>query len=82
MQAYWFADGDSYDGIEVTERPDWAFCLDGDTPLVARTDAKGNKWYFLDSNERGVSDAFGAAHGRAPQGRLGRRLLRSGLSPR
>ena len=60
VQAYWFADGDSYDGIEVTERPDWAFCLEGSTPLVARTDANGNKWYFLDSNERGVSDAFGA----------------------
>jgi hypothetical protein len=58
VQAYWFADGDSYDGLEVTKRMDWAFCLSGDTPLVARTDAQGVKWYFLDSNERGVRDAF------------------------
>ncbi len=58
VQAYWFADGDSYDGLEVTKRMDWAFCESGTTPLVARTDARGVKWYFLDSNERAVRQAF------------------------
>ena len=42
VQAYWFADGDSYDGLEVTKRMDWAFCETGDTPIVARTDATGS----------------------------------------
>ena len=61
VQAYWFADGDSYDGIEVTERPDWAFCLEGSTPLVARTD-RGRQQVVLPrlQRARGVSDAFGA----------------------
>ncbi len=58
VQAYWFANGNSYDGLEVTKRMDWAFCLSGSTPLVARTDARGVKWYFLDSNEQGVRQAF------------------------
>jgi hypothetical protein len=58
VQAYWFADGDSFDGLEVTKRMDWAFCTSGTTPLVARTDSHGVKWYFLDSNERAVRQAF------------------------
>jgi hypothetical protein len=57
VQAYWFTTGDSYDGMEVERRPDWAFCLDGAQPLLARTVA-GDPWYFLDANEKGVRAAF------------------------
>jgi hypothetical protein len=58
VQAYWFADGGTYDGLEVTKRSDWAYCQQGSTPYVARTDPNGAKWYFLDSNERGVHTEF------------------------
>ena len=60
FQAYWFSAGDSYDGLEIPKRIDWAFCLQGSTPLVARTDARGNAWHFVDGNERGVQDALAA----------------------
>lgn len=60
VQAYWFTTGDSYDGMEVPERLEWAFCLQGRSPLVARTDGRGNPWYFLDANERPVRDLFAA----------------------
>ncbi|MGZ4803686.1 MAG: hypothetical protein ACXV9P_13855 [Acidimicrobiia bacterium] len=60
VQAYWFAEGDTYDGLEITKRSDWAFCATGSTPFVARTDANGKKWYFLDANERAVRAAFAA----------------------
>lgn len=60
FQAYWFAGGNSYDGLEIPKRMDWALCLNGATPLVARTDSAGNPWYFLDGNERAARDAFDA----------------------
>jgi hypothetical protein len=57
VQAYWFTTGSSYDGMEVERRADWAFCLDGAQPLVARTVA-GDPWFFLDANEKAVRTAF------------------------
>jgi hypothetical protein len=58
IQMYWFSTGTSYDGLEIPKRQDWAFCLQGAQPLLARTDSAHNPWVYVDGNERGVQQAF------------------------
>jgi hypothetical protein len=56
VQAYWSPTDKAYDGIDLRQHEEWAFCMDGDTPLKGA--AGGKAWYFLDANETGFRNAF------------------------
>jgi hypothetical protein len=57
VQSYWDPAGSSYDGLDIGQHMDWAFCKAGSTPLVGRVQG-GHKWYYLDTNEKAVRDYF------------------------
>ena len=52
QQTYWFPQNRSYQGLNMSRHPDWAFCSDGDQPTTASRD--GQPWVFLDMNEKRV----------------------------
>jgi hypothetical protein len=57
VQYYWAPDDASYEGVNLADHPDWAFCRSGSTPLLGRVTNQGGhqqKWYFIDSNEDGA----------------------------
>ncbi len=58
VQMYWFSTGSSYEGREIPKRADLAVCLDGDHPLIARTDVRHQPWVYVDGNEREVQLLF------------------------
>lgn len=57
VQFYWAPDNVEYEGIDLREHPDWAFCRRGTRGSIGRTtDGGATKWYFLDTNEQAVRD--------------------------
>lgn len=55
QQTYWAPLRRQYQGFRIGSNEDWAYCLDGDTPL--EVPGKGNEqWVFIDLNERKVQD--------------------------
>lgn len=57
VQFYWAPGDAEYEGIDLREHPDWAFCRRGATRSLGRTtDGLATKWYFLDLNEDEVRD--------------------------
>ena len=58
VQTYWYPITRPFDGLDVKNHPDFAFCRDGATPVVGRTDATGAPWWFLDMNEEAVRAHF------------------------
>jgi hypothetical protein len=52
QQTYWFPQDRGHQGLNMARHPDWAFCEDGDQPLVAQRNDEN--WVFLDMNEQGV----------------------------
>lgn len=59
QQTYWFPLGRRYQGLRIDRHPEWAFCLDGDTPLTVRR-RDGRDWWYLDMNERAVQEHLAA----------------------
>ena len=58
VQSYWFPKGKTYDGLDISAHPDWAFCSTGSTPTAGRTTGSGTVWWFLDMNEQPVHQYF------------------------
>jgi hypothetical protein len=55
VQFFWAPDNTGYEGIDLTENPDWAFCRSGSQPVRGRTTDSGSvDWHFIDANERAV----------------------------
>jgi hypothetical protein len=55
LNLYWMPSGVEYQGLDIGQRPDLAFCRAGTTPLLGRTTGSSInsvRWYFLDLNER------------------------------
>ncbi len=53
QQTYWAPLRRQYQGFRIGSHEDWAFCLDGDTPLEV-TGKNDEQWVFIDMNERAV----------------------------
>ena len=58
VQFFWAPDDSAYEGINLAEHPDWAFCRSGDAPSTGRTTGYGTKWSFIDANEKAVRAQF------------------------
>lgn len=58
VQFYWAPNDAAYEGINLKLHPDWAFCGSGSTKLLGRTTSSGEKWYFIDANEKAVRARF------------------------
>lgn len=59
IQFFWAPDDEEYEGINLAANPGWAFCRDGNTPLLGRKTEGGNvKWHFIDTNEKAVRAKF------------------------
>ena len=58
VQTYWYPTDRSFDGLKISQHPDFAFCTQASDPIVGRTDATGSPWWFLDMNEETVRDHF------------------------
>lgn len=59
VQLYWMPEGQEYDGLDIAEHEDWAYCRRGSTPSVGRTTHRGTQdWVFLDANETEVRAYF------------------------
>ena len=43
VQFFWAPDDSDYDGINLVEHPDWAFCRSGSQPVVGRTTGGGTQ---------------------------------------
>jgi hypothetical protein len=55
VQFFWAPGTEEYEGIDLNEHPDWAFCRSGSAPSLGRTTApRATPWYFLDANETAV----------------------------
>ena len=55
LQFYWAPDDSEYEGINLNEHPDWAFCRSRTEPLLGRiTDGGARRWFFIDANETAV----------------------------
>lgn len=58
-QFYWVPTDSSYEGVDLSKHPDWAFCGKGGKPLLGRvTDPGHEEWQFLDANEKTVRASF------------------------
>jgi hypothetical protein len=61
QQTYWAPLRRQFQGFRLGSHEDWAFCLDGDTPVEVPHD-NDEQWVFIDMNERAVqqylSDRF------------------------
>jgi hypothetical protein len=55
-EAYWFPAGKTYEGLDIGQNMQWAFCQSGSTPLPGRVDSSGHTWYYLDGNELAARD--------------------------
>jgi hypothetical protein len=59
VQFYWAPNDADYEGINLHEHPEWAFCgARGNKVLGRKTDGGSRKWYFLDANEKSLRDAM------------------------
>jgi hypothetical protein len=58
VQSYWFPSDRTFDGLDLAQHRDWAYCESGSEPKEGRTDTTGAVWWFLDMNEREVHDWF------------------------
>lgn len=61
VQFYWAPADESYEGVNLADHPDWAFCRSGSKPLLGRvTEQAGHKenWYFIDTNEAAARAAI------------------------
>lgn len=58
VQSYWFPNDRAFDGLDIGQQRDWAYCETGDQPKDGRTDAHDTVWWFLDMNEEAVQDHF------------------------
>jgi hypothetical protein len=58
IQFYWAPRDSAYEGINLAQHPDWAFCRSGSSPLAGRTAGDGTRWDFIDANERPVRAQF------------------------
>jgi hypothetical protein len=55
QQTYWTPLRRAYQGFRIRSHEDWAYCLDGDTPLEVQG-KNDEQWVFIDLNERAVQD--------------------------
>ena len=55
QQTYWAPLRRQYQGFRIGSNEDWAYCLDGDTPLEV-PGKNDEQWVFIDLNERAVQD--------------------------
>ncbi len=55
QQTYWTPLRRAYQGFRIRSHEDWAYCLDGDTPLEV-PGKNDEQWVFIDLNERAVQD--------------------------
>src|SRR3954452_18959780 len=55
QQTYWTPLRRAYQGFRIGSHEDWAYCLDGDTPLEV-PGKNDEQWVFIDLNERAVQD--------------------------
>lgn len=60
FQTYWYPRDHLWQGLNIGQHRDWAFCRRGSRPAVGRTDRAGTPWMFLDMNERAVHTYFAA----------------------
>ena len=58
VQFFWAPEDSAYEGINLAEHPDWAFCLSGSASSTGRTTGDGTKWDFIDANEKAVRAQF------------------------
>jgi hypothetical protein len=59
VQFYWAPHDADYEGINLQQHPEWAFCRSGATKSLGRTTEGGaEKWYFIDANEKAVRAQF------------------------
>ncbi len=58
VQTYWYPTNQAFDGLEIAKHPDFAFCTQGNDPVIGRTDTTGSQWWFLDMNEEAVRAHF------------------------
>lgn len=56
VQTYWYPATRALGGLNIGEHADYAFCREGSTPAVGRTDALHTPWWFLDMNEQAVQE--------------------------
>jgi hypothetical protein len=55
VQFYWAPGDADYEGIDLQDHPEWAFCGPGGRKLLGRkTNGGASSWYFLDDNEKAV----------------------------
>jgi hypothetical protein len=57
VNAYWYPAGRAYQGLDIGQNVDFAFCDSGSDPLLGRT-VDGFSWYYVDLNERGMFDSL------------------------
>jgi hypothetical protein len=55
QQTYWTPLRRAYQGFRIGSHEDWAYCLDGSTPLEV-PGKNDEQWVFIDLNERAVQD--------------------------
>lgn len=60
VQFFWTPTDRDYDGLDLGQHPEWAYCSRGDTPALGVRDSDGDSWAFLDANEQGVHEHFRA----------------------
>lgn len=64
LQFYWAPEDEGYEGINLQQHPEWAFCreknvLGQDVKLLGRKTNGGTQdWYFIDTNETAVRTRF------------------------
>jgi hypothetical protein len=57
QQWYWHPNDRVYQGNDIADHPDWAFCESGSTPLTDTAAHPGDTWTYLDVNERAARNA-------------------------
>ena len=64
VQFFWAPDDEAFEGINLAKHPEWAFCGQGDKPLLGRVTGTGShkaRWYFIDANEEAARAALARA---------------------
>jgi hypothetical protein len=55
MNTFWYPVTYTYQGINIGDHPEWAFCQNGSTPMVGRT-VGSVAWDYVDLNESAMYD--------------------------
>lgn len=58
VQGFWVPDSRSYDGIDISQHPDWRYC-NANGPVLGRVLGSVN-WWMLDMNEKAARNAMTA----------------------